>query len=131
MTFDWSLTIRGLQEAQDMVNRAHAALQPRSAVGRAIQTGTAATHRYAVSVTHVDTGALRASHRQALDLPKLRGIVHLDRSATNPRTGTPVRVYGPIEHARGGRHAFYDRTVAERGQQIARDMADIVREGIP
>ena len=55
--------IEGIQEAQAACNRALAAVQPKGALGEAVRWGIAEAHRYAVVITHVDTGALRASHR--------------------------------------------------------------------
>lgn len=118
------MTIRGIQEAQRWNLRAIAALRPSGALGRAIQWGTAAAHRFAVSVTHVITGSLRASHRMAVS--GVQGRVYLDTRAKNPRTGQRTAVYGPIEEARGGEHAFYGRTAREAGPRIARGMAERV-----
>ncbi|MCH8093069.1 MAG: hypothetical protein IH953_00605 [Chloroflexi bacterium] len=64
------------------------------------------------SMTHVDTGALRASHRMELSSKgkTARARIFIDPSAANPRTGRRVAKYGFYEHARGGSHAFYGRT---------------------
>ena len=118
------MTIRGIQEAQRWNVRAIAALRPSGALGWAIVWGTAAAHRYAVSITHVDTGALRASQRMAVS--GAQGRIYLDASARNPRTGQRTAAYGPVEEARGGSHAFYRRTVAEAGDAIAKGMAQRV-----
>jgi hypothetical protein len=118
------MTIKGIQEAQRWNVRAIAALRTGGALGRAIQWGTAAAHRYAVSITHVDTGALRASHRMAVS--GAQGKIYLDASARNPRSGQRTAVYGPAEEARGGEHAFYRRTVAEAGSKIGQEMAQMV-----
>lgn len=126
------LTIRGIQEAQAANNQAMAALRPAGALGRAVQWGTAESHRYCVTITHVDTGALRASHRMSFDEGRgwARGRIAIDASSVNPHGHKPAE-YGPIEHARGGSHAFYARTKEERGQHILRGMADIVRRELP
>lgn len=112
------LTIKGIQKAQQKNQRRIAALKPNSVFGQAIKTATIRAYRYAVSITHVDTGSLRASHR--MQVHGLRGRIYIDPSAHNPRSGLPVRVYGPYEHSRGGSHAFYHRTVVERGGEVAR-----------
>jgi hypothetical protein len=125
--FDVTLTITGLQEAQAANNRLLARMQPRGALERAVLYGTTAAHRAAVVITHVDTGALRASHR--MEVSGLRGRVYIDPGATNPRSGVRTAVYGPMEHARGGGHAFYRRVVDEEGQRILGRMAEIVRRG--
>jgi hypothetical protein len=124
MAFDIKLTITGIQEAQAANNRAIAALRPDGAFGRAVQYGTAAAHRYAVAVTHVDTGTLRASHR--MEVNGLRGRVYIDPSATNPRSGGRAAVYGPYEHDRGGEHAFYQVVYDQYGRGIEQQMGDMV-----
>ncbi len=118
------MTIKGIQEAQRWNLRAIAALRPSGALGRAIRWGMAAAHRYAVSITHVVTGALRASHRMAVS--GTQGRIFLDPSARNPRSRVRTAVYGPAEERRGGEHAFYRRTVTEAGPRIAREMGQRV-----
>ena len=110
------VTIRGIQEAQRANLEVIKNLQPGGAFGRAIQYGTIEAHRYAVSITHVQTGALRASHR--MEVSGLEGRIFIDPTSENPRGGRP-EIYGPIEEARGGEHAFYARTEAEAGYRIA------------
>jgi len=124
--FDASLTITGIQEAQQANLRAIAALRPEGAFGRAVVYAGTAAHRYAVAITHVDTGSLRASHRIAVE--GLRARIFIDPASTNPRTGERPAVYGVEEHARGGSHAFYERVVEERGREIAEGaMRELVR----
>lgn len=126
------ISIRGIQQAQAANNQMIAAIKPGGALGRAVQHGTAAAHRYAVVVTHVDTGALRASHRMALEVghTAAHGRVYIDPQSVNPHGQLPS-VYGVEEHGRGGEHAFYERTVEERGQQILGEMAEIVKGALP
>jgi hypothetical protein len=107
------LSIEGLQELQAENNKMIAALRPGTALGRMLTLVVADLSRYAITITHVDTGALRASHRMAIYDDY--GEVYVDPSATNPRSGVRTAVYGAIEEARGGEHAFYTRTVNERG----------------
>lgn len=116
------LTIRGIQEVQAANNRMIAALKPRGALGRAVQYGTMRVHRHAVAITHVDTGALRASHRMRMEQRGLRGVVYLDRASRNPRSNARPYQYGVYEHDRGGTHAFYERTVEEAGPRILDEM---------
>lgn len=103
------MTIQGLQEAQQANIKVIAAVKPSGGLGRAVQYGTIEAHRIAVSLTHVQTGALRASQR--MQVISARGIVFIDPSAVNPRHKARPAVYGPVEEARGGEHAFYARTV--------------------
>src|SRR5574341_1622852 len=118
MPFDVRATITGIQEAQAANLRLIAAARPEGGLGRAVQYAATAVHRYAVMITHVITGALRASHRIRL-AGAARAEIYLDPTATNPRTGERTAEYGPAEHARGGSHAFYERPVSEQGDEIA------------
>ena len=123
------LTIEGIQGAQQANLRAIAALRPSGALGQAIRGASLAAHRYAVAVTHVDTGALRASHR--VHLRGLEGVISIDPAAVNPRSRKRPAEYGVYEHARGGSHAFYERTVAEAGPRIASQALALLRRGLP
>jgi hypothetical protein len=129
MAFNVKLTITGIQQAQATNNRAIAALRPEGALGRAVQYGTLSAHRYAIGFTHVDTGTLKASHR--MEVKGLRGRIYIDPSARNPRSQQRAAIYGPYEHERGGEHAFYDRVVNDLGQQIEREMRQMVSAAIP
>ena len=73
--------------------------------------------RYAISITHVLTGGLRAAH--TVGLFNYRGVLFIEPSAVNPFGQRPA-IYGEWEHARGGAHAFYERTVREAGAPIMR-----------
>ena len=112
------LDIQGIQEVQAANQRMIAALKPRGALGKAVQRATIRAHRYATMITHVDTGALRASHRMRMERRGLRGIVYIDPASQNPRSGVRPHVYGLYEELRGGDHAFYERTVMEEGPRI-------------
>jgi len=122
------LSIEGIQEAQKQNNAMIAALRPTNLFGAVIQGVTIAVQRYAVSITHVVTGSLRASHRMAVK--KLEGKVFIDPGATNPLTQQRPADYGVTEQRRGGDHAFYTRTEREAGQRLARQGADIIRAKI-
>lgn len=110
--------IRGLQQAQAAMNRRIAELKPTGALGQAVQRAGLMIHRYVLGITHVDTGALRASHR--VEINGTKGRIFIDPSARNPRTGAKPAIYGMIEHARGGKHAFYTRTKHEYGDTVVR-----------
>lgn len=125
----WRVSIKGIQEAQRANIRHIAAMKPGGGFGRAIQYATIQAHRYATSITHVDTGSLKASHR--MDVSGLRGRVYIDPSSPGirGRTATTRRsystkqrpsVYGPFEHGRGGKHAFYQRTREEHSSWLQR-----------
>jgi hypothetical protein len=110
-------TIQGLQQVQQANMKLMAAIKPEGALGRAVQYMYMAAHRYVVSITHVDTGALRASHRVE-QLGPARYKIYIDPDGLNPISGARTAVYGAVEHARGGSHAFYARTVYEAGPAI-------------
>lgn len=124
------LTIRGLQQAQQANLRAIAATKPGGALGRAVLYATTGAQRAAVVITHVDTGALRASHRIRMERGGLRGVIYIDPTGKNPRTGQRTAIYGPSEHARGGSHAFYERTVNEAGPDLVRGAGTILARGV-
>ena len=123
--FRVELSITGIQEAQDACLRWATAVQPKGALGRAVQYMTVEAQRRAVELTHVDTGALRASHRIAYDGPA-RGRVFIDGGTVNPRSRQRTAMYGYWEHERGGEHAFYARVVDEYGATIRKRAVELV-----
>lgn len=122
------LSITGIQEAQRANLRAIAALKPDGALGAAIRFATVAAQRYASTITHIDTGSLKASHR--VEMRGLSGVVSIDPGAVNPRSRARPAEYGAYEEARGGSHAFYGRTVKEAGPRIAGQALKIVMRGL-
>lgn len=123
-----AVQIYGIQRAQARMIQAMDAVRPDGGLGRAIWAATVAAHRYAIYVTHVDTGALRASH--TMDSSQAgRGRVYISPTAVRSDGRRPAD-YGPYEHARGGSHAFYQRVVNERGAEIAREAAMEIRRGL-
>ena len=121
------LTITGLQDAQRANLRHAASVKPSGSLGAAVQEGTLAAQRYMVSITHVDTGALRAS--LMVRVSGLRGEVYIDPGAVNPRGQAPSE-YGPYENARGGEHAFMLRTVTEGVTEIHKIMRNAYYRGL-
>jgi hypothetical protein len=133
MSDDWKIQIRGNKEAQRAMTVAANAVQPQGGLGRAIQFVTLGAMQYAMRVSHIITGALRSSH-----VPEFasagnmsRGRVFIDPAAINPMHGKPVTDYAAIEEARGGSHAFYERTVAERGNYLVGRAAELVIAEMP
>ncbi len=105
-----------------------AAEEVQEAVGRGVMVGLSDLWHYAVDITHVDTGALRSSHRVTMDRVTSReavGRLHLVH-VRNPDSGKSTLLYGPIEHDRGGSHAFYERTWRERGEAAVERAAEVV-----
>lgn len=123
-------TIEGLQEAQDRNLRRIAALKPRNALGRAIQFIAAGAHRYAVSITPVDTGAWRASHRIRENLAEGIAEISIDPSARNPRSLIRVLTYASVWEAEGADYAVYMRTVNEVGDDLVREALNRMRRDL-
>lgn len=123
------LNIQGLQQAQQGNLKAIAAMKPSGAFGNAIRVGTISAHRYSVAQTHVDTGALKASHRMLI--AGLEGKVFIDQGARNPRSRALTSQYGPVEHARGGEHAFYEIVEKRYGSRIASQAGTMLIAGMP
>ena len=132
------LSIEGIQEVQQRNLKRIAAMQPSGEVGAAVRDAIVALHRYAVAITHVGKyqrigttvggGSLRASHRMEVD--GLSGMVYIDPSAKNPRSKTKPVEYGVYENARGGEHAFYDRTVNEEGPKVSNMVAGRIKDAM-
>lgn len=112
------LEIKGIREMQTDNLRMIATMEPNGEAGAAVQVGLVKVLRYAVQITHVDVGALRSSHRMEMESSGLRGAVYIDPATVNPRSGQKPSEYGEIEHARGGAHAFYDRTYNALGPDV-------------
>ena len=55
---------------------------------------------------------------------------YIDPSVTNIK-GRKPSLYGPYEHARGGDHAFYGRTVNEQGVAILTEAAGVFVASLP
>ena len=105
--------IYGIQAAQAAMLRAANAARPGNAMDAAVKDAGAAAHRYAVGVTHVDTGALKAAHR--LRVAGSRAEIYIDPGATRSDGRRPAQ-YGPYEHERGG--------VAEALADVGMELAD-------
>lgn len=121
MSIDLNLSIRGIQEAQDANLKMIREMSIAGALGRANQMILLESHRYLVGITHVDTGAYRASHRITMSgvggrataghtIRGAFGAIAPDPLARNPRSGRLVGEYALVEERRGGAHAAYGRT---------------------
>ena len=125
-------SIEGLQALQQANAHNLAALRPDGALGRAVLYATTAVQRYAMAITHVDTGSWRASHRMdyrtAMGSP--RGEVFVDPGAVNPRSGAKPVDYATKWEQRGGEMAVYQRTINEQGDKIGQDAVNLVKGGL-
>lgn len=122
-------TVQGQAEALAAVQRLEREIAAGRGLRRAVGLAAERLQRYARTVTHVDTGELQASHRSLYTGP-LTAEVSLDRAARNLHDGRPY-VYGVYEHARGGGHAFYARTVAEAGDSALAAAAGAFAASLP
>lgn len=111
-----SATITGIQEAQRALLAAAANVRG-PGLDRAVFDMAAATHRYMVSITHVDTGALRGAE-YVRKVSQAHYEVAILSGAKNPVSGVPVVDYAGLEEGRGGDHAFASRTIKEGGDRI-------------
>lgn len=123
----------GIQRLQRDNLSIMASLKPGGSLGRAVKWATMGVHRYAVRITHVDTGALRGSHQMSFreGHGEAEGLVDISRATRNPKHGIPPFQYGPIEHARGASHAFYERTYREAGPSIIARAGSMYRGSLP
>ena len=112
------MNIEGIQKVQKRNLKRIARL---AKMGDMIYPMTISLHRYAVGITHVDMGALKAAER--LEVRKRAGVmqgrIFIDEGAMTMEGKVPAE-YGPYEHARGGEHAFFTRTVKEAGPRAIR-----------
>jgi len=102
------ITVKGLEVLQRVNTQRIKALQPQGKLGGLVQQVLLQLHAYMVVITHRLSGALAASERVRME--GLRGEIFIDPGSVNPMGQRPA-VYGPFENARGGEHAFIDRTV--------------------
>ena len=126
------ITIEGIEQVLERNQKRIAALQPEGKAGEAVRDAVLSLQRYAISITHVGQypggGALRSSHRAEVE--GLEGKVYIDPGARSPRSKTPPREYGVYENARGGEHAFYDRTVSEQGPTVVAEARQHIIEAV-
>lgn len=121
-----SAGIENIQAFQAQNLRQIQALQPSGELGKAVRRVGIATHRTVVSVTHVDTGALRAAQRIDYEEAGNEAIatIYIDADAVNPKGQRPME-YGVYENRRGGEHAFYDIGAAFAESAIASEVHDL------
>lgn len=129
------ITLEGMQEVQERNLRRIANLRPMGAAGEAVRDAAIALHRHVVSIVHVGQypggGALKNAQRMRVE--GLEAEIYIDPAAVSPRKGKrkhkPV-IYGVYENARGGEHAFYDRTIDEIGEQVKNRTVKYITEAV-
>lgn len=119
--------IRGIQEAQQANVKMIDAMKPQGALGNMIKVLISQAHRYAVTITHRESGALAASER--MEMTELTGRIYIDPDAVNPRGFRPAD-YGLIEEQRGGTHAFFRRTVEEHVPRVFEEAKNTLFRGM-
>ncbi|HCR71219.1 MAG TPA: hypothetical protein DIW23_07245 [Anaerolineae bacterium] len=125
MTFRFRFS--GLNEAQQAMLEAAKAVSPSDGLGLMVQDVTMQAFRFQTSITHVDTGGLRGSQRMKMQKPA-RWEIYIDPSAKNRRSGQLVSSYAEIENARGGDHAFVDRTYSRADEFIEKARHVLLRK---
>ena len=81
---DLKLSIQGVQRAQYAALQVVRAVKPEGALGRAVKFLATGAHMRLVTLTHVDTGTLRASELIRMD-NLLHYTVYNNPAARNPR----------------------------------------------
>lgn len=123
-------TVQGQREAAEAVQRIEREIAgANGAFSRAVGRAAESAMRYARELSHIDTGELQGSHR-ARYVGSKRAEVYIDPSVINIKGRRPG-LYGEYEHARGGSHAFYARTVSEYGPEILAEAAGAFVGSLP
>ncbi|MBW2559221.1 MAG: hypothetical protein JRE40_00050 [Deltaproteobacteria bacterium] len=121
---DWGIRITNWNNAVSENLKFIDSLRPSDRIGKGILAALKLVHRMAVANTHVDTSALKHSHR--IDFShsskEAEGNVYVS-DITNPKHALSTLLYGPIEDDRGGDHAFYGLIYNNEGERIAEEAA--------
>ncbi len=90
--------------------------------------------RYASSITHKLTGQLAGAITWDYDSHRSEGHVYINERIVY-RTGRATlrwpKIYGKFEHDRGGSHAFFDRTLRDRGHLAESVGMRALQRGVP
>ncbi len=101
-----------------------------SATSRLVRAVTMDALKYSQVVTHKITGSLARSQRMdfVTGMNEIVGTISLDPHVINPVEDSRPAQYGIYEHARGGGHAFFERTYEDFKTKIrSRYFRDFVR----
>lgn len=104
-----SASVRDLAALQQELGRLQQEVSPEG-VKATLTLAIGQLHRYGAGIVHVDTGRLKNS---------LFWDVNVGRQQASAIWGTNVS-YSVYENARGGGHAFVDRTAREEGPMVER-----------
>lgn len=123
------LRIYGIEAVEQALDDAAKAASQADELGQAVHVAAQHASAYAIQISHVWTGALQESH--SIDQKGARAVIYPNPGVINPISLQSPAEYAPYEHARGGEHAFYARTVNERGQAIADAAFAYLRKRLP
>jgi len=127
---DWSVEVRGwkivIKENLQFIAR----IKPKTGIGVGVKAALKLVHRLAVANTHVDTAALKYSHR--IDFReysnRAEGNVYVS-NIRNPKHGLSTMFYGPVEDDRGGDHAFYGLIFNNEAERVGNEVAKHMMRG--
>lgn len=102
-------SIRELEALQQELARLLREVDPNQGLEESMTLALGMLHRFAAGIVHVDTGRLKNS---------LHWQTHNTQKSVFGSMGTNVS-YSVFENARGGTHAFMDRTEREEGRNVA------------
>ncbi len=136
--------LRGLERIQAANRKLLLGISAKYGLAAGVKTATIILHNYAVGITHVQTGTLQRSHLTDFAsggvqtfrfgfpiMNRAIGRIYINPAARNPVTGQRPEEYGLLEHRKGGSHAFYRRTVDERGKYAAGIAIRQIKAGLP
>ncbi len=134
----------GLERLQAANRKLLDGINPKLGLYEGVKVATQILHNYAILITHVQTGTLARAHivdyaaggvqtfRVGFPIvDKAIGRIYINPAARNPVTGKMPAEYGPLEHRKGGTHAFYRRTVDERGAYAGGVAIRRIESGLP
>ena len=136
--------LSGLRKLQAANMKLLAGISPAKGLAEGVKVATQLLHRYAINITHVQTGTLKRSHLADFGsggvqtfrfgfpiVDKAIGRIYINPAAKNPVTGQRPAEYGLLEHRKGGSHAFYKRTVDEHGKFAGGVAIRKIESGLP
>ena len=118
----------GMEEVKRALDEAARIAQRGGALEKSAAFAARRAYYYVRSITHVDTGALKASH--VIEQHGLRAYVYPSPAIINPRSRQRVTDYAFYENRRGGSHAFYTRML-EKMPEFAAQAEAILRRSLP
>lgn len=138
------IRLSGLEKLQRANQQILEAVDTKIGMHEAVKQATIMLQRYAIGITHVRTGTLKRSHTMDFGaggvqsyrfgipiVDKAVGRIYIDPNAVNPVTKERPSEYGLVEHAKGGSHAFYKRTVEEAGPTAQKAAIGIIQGMLP